>query len=112
MEFAKKGRVMGIHKSLRLLHKDIFIESTVQKGIGDIELLDVLVKLNSESKDKLDSSWFNHWTECLSVVNAISLIKSFSHKTRFKSVDSAIRFSFNFINLFIADKVLVWWFWT
>jgi hypothetical protein len=84
---------MGIHKSLRLLHKDIFIESTMQKGIGDIELLDVPVKLSSKSKYKSDSSWFNHWTECLSVVNATSLIKSFSHKTSFKSVNSAIRFS-------------------
>jgi hypothetical protein len=40
---AKKGK---IHKPLGLFHVNLFIEETVKKGIGDVQLLEFLVKLD------------------------------------------------------------------
>ena len=79
VKLADKVGMLIVNKPPWLLHVDILKKVAMKKGIGDVQLSYGLVKLNRQSENNTDGSRLDYWTEGLSIINAILLIKSFGN---------------------------------
>jgi hypothetical protein len=60
---------------------------------------------DSNRKNQLNSSSFNNRTKSIIIINTIALFKSLGHQTCLISINSAIRFSLDFVNPFTINDI-------
>jgi hypothetical protein len=102
-------RKFFVNKAKRLLHKDFFLQLSMEKCIGNIQLPCRPIKMNGNGQNSSNGTRLNNKTKGVCVINTIKLLKSLGHKTSFKSVKSAIGLLFHFVNPLIGDDVLGRW---
>ena len=98
-------RVTGVNKALWLDHVDCFVEVTVEEGVADVELRDGPPGGACDREDGPYGDWFDDWAESVSVVNAVGLCESASHKSSFVAFDGSIGVFLDFIEPTISDHV-------
>ncbi|KAF5470815.1 hypothetical protein F2P56_011304 [Juglans regia] len=91
--------------TLQLDHEDYFKEITIQKGIGNVELLNGPTTNDANGENEPYSLWFDYENESLTVVKYWLLVKLFGHKTGFVVLDSTIGIVLLVVDLFVANDV-------
>jgi hypothetical protein len=79
----------------------------MQEGIGNIQLPNGPVKVNSQSKDNPNCGCLNDSTKGLFIVNAILLLKPLGYQSSFEPLNASIRFLFDAIHPFISNDMLI-----
>lgn len=83
--------MLRIHKSRWLGHKYIFHHCAIEKSIVDFLLLNELMVGYRNWQNIVDDCGFYNRTECLSIISAWRLMKSFGNKTSFEVINFPIR---------------------
>jgi len=106
-EFVDMTREVGMDKALRLFHEHLFGEHSMQEGIGDIELFEWPVEVESKSQDEPNGGRFDDGTKGLIVVNTITLLKALSNKAGFVPIDCPISVLFQYVHPLVLDNIVV-----
>ena len=105
MQFANISRISCIHITKKLLHVNLLLEVTMEKGIRDIKLSQRLIAIDSNGKNQFDCSWLDHWTESLQIVNTNLLMKYLGYKSSFVTSNSLITVKFDLEHLFTTNQI-------
>lgn len=91
-------RAFCVNKAGRLLTEHIFLQVSVKKCIGDVELPSRPLSSSCDGKYGADSSWFHHRCESLAEINAGALREPANNPPSLVSLERAIRIQFVFEN--------------
>jgi len=86
------------NKPRRLLHINILLKITVEKGILNIKMMEGPMTDSSHSKKQTNSGEFGYRRESITVINAIYLCVALSHQASLKSINLTIGPNFNSVN--------------
>lgn len=78
-----------------LVHKHLFMKSTVEEGIVDIKLSERPVVREGYREDCTNGDWFRDWTKGVKIVLAILLKEPFGYESGFVFSNGSIWMSFN-----------------
>ena len=70
-------------KAGRLIHINELMKITIEKGIGDVQLTNMLEFADGKCQEEANSGGLNDGTKCFVIINAFLLMKSFSKKIGF-----------------------------
>jgi hypothetical protein len=90
-----------------LFHEHLFIENTMEKSIGDVQLVNWPIMMYGKCKNKSKNGRFDDWAEGLKVVNSTLLIKTFGNYPSFEAFNASIRMLLDLINSFVTNNILV-----
>lgn len=105
-KLANIGRISEGDKARGLCHVNLISESPLKKCIVDIELAQGPLMSDSESKNDANCCWLDNRTKGLRVVNAGTLVKTFSNESSFVTLDGAVLFVFYAVHPLAPDDVL------
>ena len=105
LSLANISGMVWINEIRKLSYINIFSGMSMKKCIFDVQLS------NGQSSEmmrenNMNYNRFDNWTERVTIINILSLIKVLSNYMGFISLDGAIRSSFNFENPFIINNIL------
>ncbi|KAM2605367.1 hypothetical protein TB2_034179 [Malus domestica] len=80
----------------------------MNKGIANVKLVLKPIILHSKSEKYANGNRFGNMTEGIFEINAFMLMKAFSNKAGFLSINGTIRFPFDLKHLFAVYQILMW----
>jgi hypothetical protein len=99
----------SIFESFWLLAVNNFIESTVEKSVFNIQLMDWPVGRNGDGENKTYGGWFNDGAECFFIVDALLLAETAYDPSSFIAGEGPIGVVLVTINPFTANNVGAGW---
>jgi hypothetical protein len=94
LKFAHQSLVTA-KKTRRLRHVHLFLENAIEKGIVNINLLNIPFETQSKGENNSDGDWFYHRGEGFLKIKSSFLIKTLGNQASFVLVDGAIRILFD-----------------
>ncbi|KAL2583894.1 hypothetical protein AAZX31_14G103900 [Glycine max] len=98
MKLTHKAILPLSNKPRWLLHINILLKITVEKGILNIKLMEGPVTNSSHSKKQTNSGEFGDRRESITVINAIYLCVAFSYQTSLKPINLTSGPNFNSVD--------------
>ena len=90
-------------KAGRLIHINELMKITMEKGVGDVQLMNMAVFADGKCQEEANSSGLYDRTKSFMIINAFLLMKSFSNKAGFVPGRYTGRGRLEFINPFAAN---------
>lgn len=97
------SRELRINIALRLINKDLFLKSAMEKGIAHVELTKFPLPSKSQGKNNANGGGLDDRAERFSIIKAWLLEIAFGYKTGFVALNVAGGSALNLVNLFGAD---------
>ena len=64
-----------VNKTWRLFHVDLFSKNTIEEGIVNIKLMNLLISRNRDRENQSDSGLLNNWIEGFRIINTLLLVQ-------------------------------------
>lgn len=100
-------KIIWMNKSLWLMHIDILLIKIVKKSILNIELPKRPIIKDNKGNDKTYRAWFYNGVERFIEINTLLFMEAFCYKLGFETFNSVIYITFNPIDPFVADKIII-----